>query len=392
VEKETINNIYKNIFLFLLLAAVLSLASYSVYSRGSNNGLPQASAETVLLEDDFNSENGGVGQLFYFGFANWLVTDGSVDLIGNGFFDFYPGNGLYVDLDGSITYDAGKLTSKKEFTLTPGTYELKFDLGNNADPQQPISASFNKMTVRLGTVYSEEFARQGLNNPLTTITRKISVSEPTSGKLSFDHAGGDVYGLIIDNVKLSFITAAAADITPPVITVPSDITEEATGPDGATVSFEVSAKDNVDGAVPVSCDHKSGDTFPIGKTVVTCTAKDSAGNTAQKSFTITVQDTTAPNVQITKAVDKKGVQITEGNTTKSHYIQITFKATDAVGVKNTQCSLDGQAFTSCTSPVVYDQLKKGTHTVTVRAVDAAGNTGQAQFSWTVNPAEAAKIR
>jgi hypothetical protein len=54
--------------------------------------------------------------------------------------------------------------------------------------------------------------------------------------------------------------------------------------------------------------------------------------------------------------------------------------------------LGGQAFTSCTSPVVYDHLKKGTYSLTVRATDAAGNTGQAQFTWTVNPAEAAKIR
>ena len=80
-------------------------------------------------------------------------------------------------------------------------------------------------------------------------------------------------------------------------------------------------------------------------------------------------------------------------TTKSHYIKITFQATDAVGVNKTECTLDGQAFTSCTSPVVYDHLKKGTYTFTVRATDAAGNTGEEdQFTWTVNPAEAAKIR
>ncbi|MDQ3903440.1 MAG: HYR domain-containing protein, partial [Thermoproteota archaeon] len=131
--------------------------------------------------------------------------------------------------------------------------------------------------------------------------------------------------------------------------------------------FQVSAQDEVDGSVDVSCDHKSGETFPIGKTVVACTAKDTAGNSAEKSFIITVQDTTAPNVQITKAVDKKAVEIAEGSVTKSHYIKLTFTQTDAVGVKNTQCSLDGQAFTSCTSPIIYDQLKKGTHTVTVRA-------------------------
>ncbi len=56
--------------------------------------------------------------LNYAGFANWDVLDGFVDLIGNGFFDLLPGNGLYVDLDGS-TGDAGKLISKTTFTLDP---------------------------------------------------------------------------------------------------------------------------------------------------------------------------------------------------------------------------------------------------------------------------------
>ncbi len=38
---------------------------------------------TILLQDDFTAENGGAGVLNYFGFANWDVTDGSVDLLGN---------------------------------------------------------------------------------------------------------------------------------------------------------------------------------------------------------------------------------------------------------------------------------------------------------------------
>jgi hypothetical protein len=183
------------------------------------------------------------------------------------------------------------------------------------------------------------------------------------------------------------------DTTQPVITVPEDITEEATSPDGAEVSFEVSAQDDEDGPVDLSCDHNSGEAFPIGETVVTCNSEDLAGNRAdEKSFTITVQDTTAPHVEITKAVDKKGVGIAEGSTIKSHYIQITFEARDAVGLDKTECSLDGQALTSCTSPLVYDQLRKGTHNFTIRSTDAAGNIGEDQFSWTVNPAEAAKMR
>jgi hypothetical protein len=51
----------------------------------------------------------------------------------------------------------------------------------------------------------------------------------------------------------------------------------------------------------VSCDHNSGETFPIGETVVTCNAEDLEGNRAkEESFTITVEDTTAPDVELQK--------------------------------------------------------------------------------------------
>jgi Ca2+-binding RTX toxin-like protein len=100
----------------------------------------------------------------------------------------------------------------------------------------------------------------------------------------------------------------------------------------------------------------------------------------------TVEDTTPPAVQITQAVDKKGVEVSDGGTTtNSRYIKITFEATEGdVGrIVSIQCSLDGQAFTSCTSPVVYDKLMKGTHEFTVRAFDTGYRNGEDEFTWTI---------
>ena len=37
------------------------------------------------------------------------------------------------------------------------------------------------------------------------------------------------------------------------------------------------------------------------------------------------------------------------------------------------CKLDSGSFTSCSSPLTYTTAGRGTHTVTVYAVDAAGN-------------------
>jgi hypothetical protein len=89
-------------------------------------------------------------------------------------------------------------------------------------------------------------------------------------------------------------TPNGADTTAPVVTVPANQVVEATGPGGAAVTFIASASDDRDGLLTPTCTPASGSTFPLTTTTVTCTAKDAAGNTGSKSFTITVQDMTGP--------------------------------------------------------------------------------------------------
>lgn len=112
--------------------------------------------------DNFNGENGGVGVLNYGGFANWTVGSGTVDLIGNGFFDFYPGNGLYVDLYGS-TSDAGVLTSMA-LNLGPGTYTLQFVLAGST------RGDTNSVNVSLGALFNETFTLAS-SDPFAIVTR-----------------------------------------------------------------------------------------------------------------------------------------------------------------------------------------------------------------------------
>ena len=83
-------------------------------------------------------------------------------------------------------------------------------------------------------------------------------------------------------------TLPAADTMPPVLTLPGTVTENATGPQGAIVSFTATAFDSVDGEVPVTCIPASGSTFAIGDPTVNCTASDAAGNTATGSFVVHV--------------------------------------------------------------------------------------------------------
>jgi hypothetical protein len=55
------------------------------------------------------------------------------------------------------------------------------------------------------------------------------------------------------------------------------------------VAYTVAARDAVDGPRPATCTPRSGSLFKVGQTKVTCTATDRSGNTAKKTFTITVK-------------------------------------------------------------------------------------------------------
>jgi len=90
-------------------------------------------------------------------------------------------------------------------------------------------------------------------------------------------------------------TVTVLDVEPPVFvgastfgrSVQSLIRVNATSPLGAVVTYDVPATDNVK-VTSLSCEPMSGSMFPIGTSQVACTAGDAAGNTASKSFSVTV--------------------------------------------------------------------------------------------------------
>ena len=75
-------------------------------------------------------------------------------------------------------------------------------------------------------------------------------------------------------------TYLLGDSTPPSLTVPADLTVEATRPAGAVASFSATATDDVDPEPVVACEPVSGSMFELGETVVSCTATDDSGNSA----------------------------------------------------------------------------------------------------------------
>jgi hypothetical protein len=94
---------------------------------------PAHASSVTLLSDNFDTENDGVGTLNYSGFANFTVSNaaagGAVDLVGNGFQDYWTGNGLYVDICGTSTA-CGVLTTNQVFAA--GNYTITLKLAGNA--------------------------------------------------------------------------------------------------------------------------------------------------------------------------------------------------------------------------------------------------------------------
>ncbi|WP_210438773.1 HYR domain-containing protein [Nocardioides xinjiangensis] len=174
------------------------------------------------------------------------------------------------------------------------------------------------------------------------------------------------------NTGRASFTVEVQDRTKPVVTVPSAIVKEATGPSGATVAYMgVTASDDVDGPLTASCDKASGTVFPVGTTKVTCSAKDGAGNVGDNSFDVTVEDTTAPNVTVSSA---RSAVATSVNGAVVSYAAAT--ATDLV---------DGNVAAACDKPS-GTVFPLGTTTVTCTAKDKAGNTGTERFTVTVTAA------
>lgn len=85
------------------------------------------------------------------------------------------------------------------------------------------------------------------------------------------------------------MTVRVRDTVPPVLSGPAELSLPATSLSGRTVTLPtVSATDNLDGAIPVTCTPSSGTTFPIGTTTVTCTATDSDGNVGSHSYPLSI--------------------------------------------------------------------------------------------------------
>jgi alpha-tubulin suppressor-like RCC1 family protein len=174
------------------------------------------------------------------------------------------------------------------------------------------------------------------------------------------------------------------DVTAPVITTPADRRVEATTPRGAFVlapggtALQATAVDDSGVAPVMSCGPRGAfsvtgavarvdlsGTYPVGRTTLTCTAVDAAGNVATDDFAVNVVDTTAPRY-ISVGFDR--------------YMSGPPRFFSATGPSGARVTWSGPAFDLVDGTITPECTHEngsffplGTTSLTCTATDAAGN-------------------
>lgn len=98
------------------------------------------------------------------------------------------------------------------------------------------------------------------------------------------------------NVATATQTVTVVDTTPPTLVPPADITTEGTGP---TTPVDVGTPQVTDVCDPApTFSHDAPTEFVLGTTVVTWTATDASGNVSRATQSVTIVDTTPPELEV----------------------------------------------------------------------------------------------
>lgn len=170
-------------------------------------------ARAAIFTDTFDADTHGLTRTVTTNFAVANAgSGGNVDVIGSGFNDLLPGNGNYIDLDGTaeIVPSAAAVfrSGAGLLNLGAGDYVLTFSLAGSQ------RGDVNVVDVSVGTAADPTlFATQNYvvqsADPFTTRTIAFTLAAPADVRLTFTNAGTDNQGALLDNVAVDFASPAA---------------------------------------------------------------------------------------------------------------------------------------------------------------------------------------
>ena len=152
----------------------------------------------------------------------------------------------------------------------------KTDLNDDGDSSDKILHIYNSGT---STITNLKFAVE--KDPVVQgSSMAFAARESRQGKTDLNN-DGDISEDVLHIVRFDSVSPVFEDIP--------DVTEQATGPEGAIVEYPLPrVTDDTDPSPIVICEPTSGSQFALGVTKVTCTATDFDGNEAATSFTVRV--------------------------------------------------------------------------------------------------------
>ncbi len=195
------------------------------------------------------------------------------------------GTGTYLPDSNYHGSDSFEFTVADTTTVVPGTANVTVISVNDAPEVSVPVVPPVEATGPLGAIV--DFVATAIDDndgALEPVCTPSSGTELLLGIHTIICVATDVDGL----TGTASFDVVVQDTTPPVLTVPADMTELASSSDGFVVLFAVTAFDVAGPTAAPVCIPASGTLFPIATTAVSCSVEDTRGNTGTASFTITI--------------------------------------------------------------------------------------------------------
>jgi len=267
--------------------------------------LAKGNAYASAMEYSHSSQLRTVEEIFGLNFLTNAIPSGETRIAGAGYSAVTNVNDLSDLLQAApqihVQQSAGNLTNGLG-TVNFGTVNTSAIITNTFAVTNSGLGALNLTAFSVSGSGASAFTVSGIALPAA-----LATGNSTNFSVAFAPTAGGAYSATLritnnDVVRNPFtIALVGTGNAAPVVTVPANITVEATNALGNVVNFTVTASDSEDGALTPVVMPASGSVFAVGSNVVMAMATDSHGFSTTNSFAVIVQDTTPPVIALNGA-------------------------------------------------------------------------------------------